>query len=146
MKENKNEPEIAISKRKTFKTKPQLGLEMLSSIVAEKSLSVRWLTCDEAFGRSTGFLDQVSQLGLWYFAEVPHNTRTWTSAPQVELPTWSGRGRKPTKKRVVEGEAPPVTVLELANSIPETEWSRHIIKEGSKGPIVADFAFRRVNF
>lgn len=128
----------------TFRTKNKLGLEMIKNIVASKSLSVRWLTCDEAFGRSTAFLDEIAQSGLWYFAEVPHNTRIWTKAPQVEIPSWSGRGRKPTKKRVVEGEAPPVTVLELANSIAETEWSHHIIKEGSKGPIVADFAFRRV--
>ncbi len=63
---------------------------MLKKKKKKKSLSARWLTCDEAFGRSTAFLDQVAQLKLWYFAEVPHDTRIWTSSPQVAVPAWSG--------------------------------------------------------
>lgn len=35
-------------------------------------------------------------------------------------------------------------VGEIANSIPSEEWSSYTIKEGTKGPIRADFAFRRV--
>ena len=53
----------------TFKTKPALLLEMVKEVHAEGSLPFRWLTCDEAFGRDTAFLDQVGNY-LWYFAEV----------------------------------------------------------------------------
>ena len=144
-------PEYADKRAKTgvpqeviFKTKPQLGLDMLSTIRAANSLPSRWLACDEAFGRSTAFLDRVAEMNLWYFAEVPDDTRVWLQAPQVGVPAWSGKGRPPTKERVLEGEVNPQTVKEIANSIPQEEWSPQVIKEGSKGPIVADFAFRRV--
>ena len=60
------------------------------------------------------------------------------------MPEWSGKGRKPTRERLVEGEALPQTVAAISQDQPAHKWSRHTIKEGSKGPIVADFAFLRV--
>jgi SRSO17 transposase len=127
-----------------FQTKPQLGLRMLRTIVAEETLSGRWLACDEAFGRSTDFLDQIADLGLWYYAEVPHDIQVWRDRPRTHLPEWSGKGRKPTREQLVEGEPAPETVRHLADTLPATDWTRHTIKEGSKGPLVADFAFLRV--
>jgi hypothetical protein len=89
-----------------FKPKPELGVEMLQAVYEAGGLRGRWLTCDEAFGRDTGFLDQVAGLGLWYYAEVPHDTRAWLARPATAVPEWSGRGRKPTRARLVEGEPP----------------------------------------
>ena len=127
-----------------FRTKPQLGLDMLRAILAEGTLPGRWLACDEAFGRSTDFLDQAADLGLWYYAEVPHDTQVWRTRPRTYTPEWSGRGRKPTRKRLVEGEPAPQTVSHIADALPITDWTQHTIKEGSKGPLVANFAFLRV--
>ena len=127
-----------------FRTKPQLGLDMLQAILAEGTLPGRWLACDEAFGRSSGFLDQVAELGLSYYAEVPHDTYVWQARPLTHTPEWSGRGRKPTRERLVEGEPAPQTVSDIADALLTTGWTRHTIKEGSKGPLVADFAFLRV--
>jgi SRSO17 transposase len=127
-----------------FQTKPQLGLNMLRAIVAEGTLPGRWLACDEAFGRSTDFLDQVNDLGLWYYAEVPHDTQVWRDRPSTHIPEWSRKGRKPTRVQVVEGEPEPQTVSLIADTLSSTDWTRFTIKEGSKGPLVADFAFLRV--
>ena len=88
-----------------FRTKPQLGLDMLQEVLTEEVLPGRWLACDEAFGRSPDFLDQVVSLGLWYYAEVPHDTRVWLERPRTHVPPWSGNGRRPTRKRLVEGES-----------------------------------------
>lgn len=128
----------------TFKSKPQWGLEMLGEILASGVLPGQWLTCDEAFGRSTEFLDDVAALGLWYYAEVPHDTQVWRERPETSVPAWSGRGRQPTRERVVEGEAAPETVSAVADSLSDTDWTWQVIKEGSKGPLVAEFAFVRV--
>jgi SRSO17 transposase len=127
-----------------FRTKPQLGLDMLRAILAEGTLPGRWLACDEAFGRSPDFLDQVADLDLWYYAEVPHDTQVWRDRPLTHIPEWSGKRRKPTRERLVEGEPAPQTVSYIADTLPATDWTRHTIKEGSKGPLVADFAFLRV--
>jgi SRSO17 transposase len=128
----------------TFQTKPALGLEMLKEVHQAGTLPGRWLACDEAFGRSTQFLDQVADLGLWYYAEVPRDTRVWLERPATHVPPWSGRGRKPTRERLAAEAPDPQSVAEVAASLPAASWSQHTIKEGSKGPIVADFAILRV--
>lgn len=128
----------------TFQVKPTLGIEMLKEVRQAGTLPGRWLTCDEAFGRSTAFLDQVADLGLWYYAEVPHDTCVWLNRSATYVPEWSGRGRKPTRARLVAGAPDSQTVITVAASVPAEQWSRHTIKEGSKGPIVADFAILRV--
>ncbi len=96
----------------TFKTKPALLLEMVKEVHADGSLPFQWLTCDEAFGRDTAFLDRVGDY-LWYFSEVDLDTRVWLARPQTAIPEWSGQGRKPTRERLVAGgaEAQEVNVM-----------------------------------
>lgn len=127
-----------------FKTKPALALEMLEAVMAEGALDFQWVTCDEAYGKDPTFLDGVARLGVWYFAEVPHSTRVWEVRPKTALPEWRGRGRRPSIERLVAGEPVPKRVDEIAATIPAQEWKAFLIKEGSKGPMVAEFAFRRV--
>ena len=86
-----------------FTTKPALALEMLRAVVAAGTLRFRWVTCDEAFGRDTAFLDGVAAQQRWYFAEVPHDTQVWLTRPATAVPPWSGRGRRPRKARLVPG-------------------------------------------
>jgi SRSO17 transposase len=127
-----------------FKTKPMLGWEMIEAVGQAATLRARWVTCDEAFGRDTRLLDRLDGLGLWYFAEVPHDTQLWRQRPATGVPSWSGQGRKPTRRRVLTGEAEPEAVAPLAAALPADRWRRHTIKEGSKGPLVARFAAMRV--
>ena len=127
----------------TFQTKPALLLEMVKEVHGAGTLPFRWLTCDEAFSRDTAFLDQVGDY-VWYFAEVAHDTRVWLERPQTAVPEWSGRGRKPTRERLVAGEPEAQEVAAIAASLPADQWTRHTIKEGSKGTLVADFAALRV--
>lgn len=133
-----------IPKGTPFQTRPELALDMLQAVVAEGALRFLWVTCDEGFGKDTAFLDEVAALNRWYFAEVPHSTRIWETAPRTAVPEWSGRGRRPTKERLMAGEPEAQRVDAIAAGIPAQEWQAYQIKEGSKGPIVADFAFRRV--
>jgi SRSO17 transposase len=127
-----------------FKTKPTLGGEMIQAVHRAHTLRARWVTCDEAFGRDTTLLDRLDALGLWYYAEVPPDTQVWRQRPATAVPAWAGRGRQPTRARVVAGAPAPHTVVVVAESLPAERWSRHRIKEGSKGPIVADVAALRV--
>lgn len=127
----------------TFQTKPALLLEMVKAVHGAGTLPFRWLTCDEAFGRDPAFLDQVGNY-VWYFAEVADDTRVWLERPQTAVPEWSGQGRKPTRERLVAGEPEAQEVAAIAASLPADQWTRHTIKEGSKGTLVADFAALRV--
>ncbi|MBU1747560.1 MAG: transposase [Chloroflexi bacterium] len=103
------------------------------------------MACDEAFGRSTDFLDQVAQMQLWYYAEVPLDTQVWLlDPPATYVSTWSGQGRKPTKERLPADAPGAQTVAAVAATLPASAWRLETIKEGSHGPLQADMALLRV--
>jgi SRSO17 transposase len=122
-----------------FQTKPQLAADMILAVHQAGSLAYQYLTCDAAFGRDTSFLDQISS-SVIYFAEVDFDTFVWQTRPLTAIPAWSGRGRKPTQLQLLDGEMLAQTLASLAQTLPESAWQRLTVKEGTKGPIVADFA------
>lgn len=128
----------------TCKTKPELAWEMLTAVVKSQALRCRWVVADEAFGNNPGFLDGVAGLGLWYCAEVPHSTRIWEERPATHIPPRRRRGRRPPRERLVAGAPAAQTVLKVAAALPAEAWTCQTIKEGSQGPMVAEFATRRV--
>ena len=129
----------------SFKTKPELALELVQSLMQRGVVPARWLAADALYGDSPAFRDGVAKLGLWYFTEIACSTLIWRRQPAVAIPAWSGKGRKPSKLRLVTPTNRPYRVDELVQRLPKRAWVRASIKEGSKGPIVCDFAFVRVN-
>ena len=65
-------------------------------------------------------------------------------AAQGSCSTWSGHGRRPTLLRLSDARKHPLQVKDLVKKIHKQDWTRAVIKAGSKGPIVCDFAFLRV--
>lgn len=123
-----------------FQSKSELALAMVERQVHLGLVPYRWLVFDEFFGRDGAFLEAVGACG-WYLAEVPNDSRVYLEAPRPGVPAWSGRGRKPSKARVLAKDAQPVA--ELAASLPCEGWQRFTLKE-EKGPIVAHLACLRV--
>ena len=132
-----------VPKDHPFTTKPELGAEMIEAVVEDGHLRCRWMTCDEAFGHDTAFLDRVAKTGLWYFAEVQHSDRVWLARPEVVGPNWEGwgvkSGPKQTRSRLAPGEPQAQTVKAIADEMAARRWKRLVIKQGSKGPMEADF-------
>jgi SRSO17 transposase len=128
----------------SFQTEPNLALAMLRSLVAHQVIPFRWIVADAHFGAVPAFLDAVSNLGKWYLIEVPCNTRVWLNTPTVEPPGHGILGRPRTQPRISRRAPRPRELRELAETLMRSTWTRHRIKEGSKGPIIADFAFWRV--
>jgi SRSO17 transposase len=126
-----------------FQTEPTLGLEMIGDLVSQGVVPFRWVTADEHYGETPVFLDEISALGKWYLVEVPAQTRVWLRTPAVEPPGRGLLGRPRTRPRVARNAPRPRQVGELADGLPTSKWTRRIIKEGSKGPLVAEFAFLR---
>ena len=123
-----------------FQTEPQLALEMLHELVERAALPFRWVVADEHYGMIPTFLDGVAATGKWYLAEVPASTQVWEGEPVGR----EARGRPHTHLRVAAGVPKSQEVRQLAAQLPARAWRRATIKEGSKGPIEADFAFMRV--
>jgi SRSO17 transposase len=133
----------------TYQTKPDIGLDLLRAAIKRNQqlaepLPFQWVAADELYGDSPAFRDGVAALDTWYFTEVKTTSQVWLKRPEVYVPAWKGRGRQPTRLRVRHPTDRAVTVQSLVAQIPAPAWTRATIKEGSKGPIVCDFAFLRV--
>ena len=145
----------AIPPETPFATKPTLAADLVAGILASGTVRARWLTCDEGFGNDPVFLDRMAASGLWYLAEVSRSTHVWplqepdgqpAAAPQVWVPpqTASRKGPAPTRERLAPASPTTQTVAAWAAQVPAAAWQRYRILEGSKGPLLADFAAVRV--
>jgi SRSO17 transposase len=130
--------------RVTFQTEPQLALEMVSGLVQRGVVPFRWVACDEGYGKSPAFLDGIAHLGKWYLAEVARDQQVWRQTPQVEGPGRTPAGQLRTQPRVARSAPAPQELRELEAQLPPSAWHRRVIKEGSKGPLTAEFACLRV--
>ncbi len=146
----------AIPKETVFATKTALAAEMVEAEQAEQRLRARWLAGDEGFGKDPSFLDRVDQAGLWYLVEVPCATEVWPlvdpsdgTTARARPTTWlrpqqpSHKGPAPTKRQVHPGSPPKLRLDTLGAHLPTAQWHRYRLLEGSKGPLVADFAVVR---
>ena len=127
-----------------YQTKPEIGLELVQKAVQRGSLPFQWVAADELYGDSPAFRDGIDALGKWYFTEIKSTTPIWRTRPKVYVPKWKGRGCRPTRLRLQNPSACPLQVKQLVRTIPKKDWLRATVKEGSKGPIVCDFAFLRL--
>jgi SRSO17 transposase len=121
-----------------------IALELVCQVVDRKQVTVRWVTADADFGRDPGFLDGLARLGKWYLAEVPKSTRVWLRTPRIQAPGPSLIGRPRLHPRVSPHAPPAQTVEDLADRWPVARWKRRCIKEGSRGPMWAEFIWLRV--
>jgi hypothetical protein len=127
-----------------YQTKPEIGLELLQNALQRGALPFQWVAADELYGDSPHFRDGIAALHKWFFVEVRCTTGLWLERPEVWVPPWQGRGRRPTRLRLKNPQQKALQVQELARQLPAKTWARARIKEGAKGPIVCDFACLRV--
>jgi SRSO17 transposase len=129
-----------------FKTEPILGLEMIKALNQAGIVPFRWVNADEHYGMNPDFLDGVAELEKWYFAEVTVNTMVWPEKVKI-LGVGKGQvgnlktGRPRSAPRVARNQPAAQEVRQMAAEAPTKVWKRYTIKEGTKGPISADFAF-----
>lgn len=128
----------------TFHTEPALALAMVSDMRTLGVVPFRWVAADEHFGQNTAFLDGIAALGKWYFAEVPSDTHVWLRTPAVEPPGHGPLGRPRTHPRVARHAPAARELRAIVADLPRGAWKRYLIKEGSQGPMWAEFAFLRV--
>jgi len=123
--------------------------------VRRGTLRARWVTCDEGFGDDPTFLARLDALDLSYLAEVPCATQVWpliepaTGQPRPSPQSWvppqraTHKGPVPRRVRLHPQSPPKLRVDAIAAQLPVAAWRRYRILEGSKGPLVADFAAAR---
>src|SRR5215467_11892785 len=128
----------------TFQSKPQLAAAMLQVIVHEGLLPFKYIVADCLYGNSPTFLDAVDAcVGITALVAIPSETRCWLQRPRTADKRYKYKGEARTK-RVVEPDSAPCMVATVAASLPASSWYRRKVSEGTKGPIVYEFARQRV--
>ena len=138
-----NRQACGVPEKLTYQTKPEIGLELLQKAIQRGELPFQWVAADELYGDSPTFRDGVAALNKWYFVEVSCSAPIWQDRPEVFLPPWKGKGRRPIRLRLRNPDQKPLRVDQLAQQLPAKVWVRARIKEGAKGPLVCDFACLR---
>jgi SRSO17 transposase len=134
-----------LSDEVSFKTKPQLAVEMLEKIVAAGVIPFRYVAADSIYGSSPEFLDAVEKVpGVTYFVALPRDTFCWLHDPAIMEKSYRYGGEKKTKHILSETEKKPLTFEKIAKGTNDYFWYHRIVSEGAKGPITYEFMKRRV--
>lgn len=117
--------EARIPEDVTFKTKPQLAIDMLKRAVDDE-VPVGVVLADAAYGNSSEFRNEIRWLGLDYAVGVDATTKVWRAN------TLDCR----------YGE--PISARDLGVEIGQERFRQVTWREGTKAKLVSRFALRRV--
>lgn len=128
-----------------FKTKPQLAVEMLQNLQEQKIIPYKYVLADSLYGNSPEFIDTIKKCtSLTYFVSMPSDTQCWLERPIPRKKQYKYKGEMHTKDILEKTAKRPITFETLAVSINNYFWYRRKVSEGTKGPIVYEFARMRV--
>lgn len=127
----------------SFATKPAISLAQMTA-AKDAGLPGDIALADAGYGDDTAYRDGITALGMRYAVGIKTGTKVWAqgNAPLPSKP-WSGKGRKPTRLRRGP-ENQPVTVKELALSLPASAWRKTTWREGTNTALSSRFAAVRV--
>jgi SRSO17 transposase len=117
-----------------FKTKPEIGLELLKNALQHDNLPFFWVAADALYGDSPAFRDGVAATGKSYFTAIKDNTLIGCAPPKVHIPQWSGHGRHPTRLRLSDTRKHPIPVEQLVQKIPKQDGFEPLSKKAAKVP------------
>jgi SRSO17 transposase len=126
-----------------FETKTAIALGQIRQ-AREAGVPVGTVLGDAGYGDESDFRVGVAELDLRYVLGIRPGTSVWPPG-QAALPPapWSGRGRPPTRLRR-SPEHQPVSVKDLALSLPPRAWHTVTWREGSQAELTSRFAARRL--
>ena len=126
-----------------FQTKPEIALQQLRAAV-DRELPKAPVLADAGYGNDTKFREGITELGLLYAVGVQSSVSVW-SPGHSPLPKrkWKGIGR-PTKLLRRDARHKPVSLRELAMSLPLSAWKTVRWREGTRDTLHSRFAALRV--
>ena len=122
-------------------SKGEIALELLDAVRAEGALPGQVVVGDSGYGVSGPLRAGLAARGLHYVLGVTGEMVVFTQEPRWQAPGPSGGGRPRQRSRLVAGSATAQSLREVAAQTPRRKvtW-----RAGTKGPMSARFAWRRV--
>lgn len=122
------------------------ALEMIARAKAA-GLRFGWVGFDSLYGSSRKLVDAVEDMGLRFVGDVSRVTKAWTSEPSLVAPSAgrSGRGRRPAKYRLADGNrAECLSVEEIVAESFDSSCRKVCYRKGAKGELWTEAWVREV--
>ena len=135
--------QAGIPKEVQFQTKPQIALDQIRAAVLE-DVPGGVVVADAGYGVDSRFRSGVTELGLEYVVGVQSSTTVWEpgTEPLPPLPR-KPTGRPPRLLRRTP-EHQPVSVKQLALSLPTEAWKTVTWRQGARQKLRSRFAALRI--
>lgn len=121
-------------------TKPQIALELLDQVRSE-GLPHQGVVADAGYGLSVEFRRGLEDRHEHYLVGIAGKETVFSEPPSWAVGPDTQRGRPPTRRYVAADTPQPVVVKQLAETFERTPLSW---RQGTKGPLQAEFAWVRV--
>jgi SRSO17 transposase len=137
--DKKRRQEAGIPKEIAFRTKWEIALSALDSLLAE-DIPRAPVLADAGYGVVTAFREGLTQRRLSYAVGISAETSLWPPGMEPLPPKrWKGQGR-PTKNLRRTARHHPFSARELALKLPQKSWRTVRWREGTKGAMQSRFA------
>lgn len=134
--------ELGIPATRTFATKPELCLQMITRVQAQ-GLPFALVACDDLYGRNRAFRAGLRALHLRYAAEIPASTQLYLQAPRTGVPRRRrANGHRSTRVKVLSRQV--AHEVRVVARRADTVWERIAVRATERGELIADFAVRAV--
>jgi SRSO17 transposase len=126
-----------------FRTKGQIALDQIAALRRD-GVPLAPVVADAGYGVVTAWRDQLTRRDIPYVVGVTAETTVWPPG-QAPLPPRRrpGTGRPPTRVRR-SARHRPVSILEMAESLPPRTWRGVTWRQGTRGTMRSRFAGVRV--
>ena len=124
----------------TFQTKPKIALDQIRRAIAQGAPQ-GVILADAGYGVDTQFRTSLTELKLQYVVGIQSTATVWEPghAPLAPESAQSKKGR-PSKRLHRDEEHPPVSVKEIALSLPSSAFKSVPWREGSQRKLSSRFA------
>lgn len=128
----KHRKRVGLPQERAFQTKLELMLVMVKR-VQSNGVAFEALDCDTLYGRSGRLRDELDDLAVEYYADVPRNTEVYREPPQI---IWVPAKRKGTKPEMnIFGSSCQAEYL-----LDELPFETITLRPNERGMLKADFA------
>ena len=126
-----------------FQTKPEIALDQIRAAVAA-DLDRGVVLADAAYGMNTDFRDELGKLKLQYVVGVQSSMTVWAPGTQPLPAKPRGKMGRPPRLLQRSSDHQPVSVKQLAMSLPNTAFQNITWREGTDRKLQSRFAAVRV--
>jgi SRSO17 transposase len=127
-----------------FQTKPEIALDQIRR-ARERGIPQGVVLADAGYGTDTSFRAELTKLEMAYVVGIQSTTTVWKPGHEPKpAPARKGNTGLPRKLLQRDAKNQPVTVKELALSLPTKAWKKVTWRQGVKQKLQSRFAVLRV--